>query len=88
MPERRILLVEDDPDLAPLLEHILVDAGYSVHAGRTLRQARSLLNKQVYSLVITDLLLPDGDGLALADYAAELGKQRARGLVPARPVDQ
>jgi DNA-binding response OmpR family regulator len=28
MPERRILLVEDDPDLAPLLEHVLVDEGY------------------------------------------------------------
>jgi DNA-binding response OmpR family regulator len=25
MPERRILLVEDDPNLAPLLEHILVE---------------------------------------------------------------
>jgi len=77
MPERRILLVEDDPDVARLLEHVLVDEGYAVDVAWTDRQARSKLDEQTYSLVITDLRLPDGDGLALADHAAGLGTKTA-----------
>jgi DNA-binding response OmpR family regulator len=77
MPERRILLVEDDPDLAPILEHVLIDEGYTVDVAGTLRQARLRLDEPAYSLVIADLRLPDGNGLALADYAAELGIKTA-----------
>jgi len=77
MPERRILLVEDDRDVAHLLEHVLVDEGYSVDVAGTVRQARSKLDEQTCSLVITDLQLPDGDGLALADHAAEMGVKTA-----------
>jgi DNA-binding response OmpR family regulator len=73
MPERRILLVEDDPDLAPILEHVLVDEGYSVDLAGTVQQARSLLREETYALLITDLRLPDGSGLALADHVADLG---------------
>ena len=77
MPERRILLVEDDLDVARLLEHVLIDEGYSVDAAGTVEQARSRLDGQTYSLMIADLRLPDGDGLALADYAAGLGIKTA-----------
>src|ERR1700687_5719363 len=59
MPERRILLVEDDPDVAPILEHVLIDEGYSVHVARTLKEARSHLDERAYSLVVADLRLRD-----------------------------
>jgi two-component system response regulator PilR (NtrC family) len=77
MPERRILLVEDDPDVAALLEHVLIDEGYPVDVARTLEQARSCLDERTYALLITDLRMPDGDGMALADHAAELGIRTA-----------
>jgi CheY-like chemotaxis protein len=69
----RILLVEDDPDLAPVLEHMLLGAGYSVSMAHTVAAALDLLGAHSYALALTDLRLPDGTGLAIADRAKELG---------------
>ena len=77
MPERRILLVEDDRDLAPILEHVLLSEGYAVDVARNMAQAQAHLDQQLYTLVIADLRLPDGDGLEIADHAAETGLKTA-----------
>ncbi len=70
----RILLVEDDPDVRPLLEHIIGSAaGLHVTAVESVARAVELLAAQPYDLVLTDVNLPDGSGLAVADKAAELG---------------
>src|SRR2546423_15359003 len=50
----RILLVEDDPDLLFLLEHILRVEGHSINAVRTVSDALSLLECGFYDLAITD----------------------------------
>jgi CheY-like chemotaxis protein len=68
-----ILLVEDDPDLAPVLEHMLLTGGYHVHMAHTVATALDLLESRSYALALTDLRLPDGTGLAIADRAKELG---------------
>jgi DNA-binding response OmpR family regulator len=69
----RILLVEDDPDVRPLLEHILVSSGFAVTAVESVSGAISLISSQPYDLVVTDVNLPDGSGLGVADRAAEAG---------------
>jgi DNA-binding response OmpR family regulator len=70
----RILLVEDDPDVRPLIEHILVaDGGYLVTAVESAADARRLLGSQAFDLVITDVNLPDGSGLTVADAALRAG---------------
>jgi DNA-binding NtrC family response regulator len=69
----RILLVEDDVDVRPLLEHILLDADFEVTAVETQTNALALLEKQPFDLVVTDVNLPDGSGLKIADKAKELG---------------
>jgi two-component system, NtrC family, response regulator PilR len=69
----RILLVEDDPDVQPLLEHILVTEGYHVTAAASVTVALSLLGAQPFDLVICDVNLPDGNGLTVADQAAAAG---------------
>ena len=69
----RILLVEDDVDVRPLLEHILLDAEFAVTAVETQANALALLDKQPFDLVVTDVNLPDGSGLKVADRAKELG---------------
>jgi DNA-binding response OmpR family regulator len=69
----RILLVEDDPDVRPLLEHILLSGGFAVTAVESVSGAISLISSQPYDLVITDVNLPDGSGLGVADRAAEAG---------------
>lgn len=62
---RRILIVEDDKDIAHLVELHLKDAGYEVsvaHHGKAgLDQALS----KPYNLIILDLMLPGVDGLEI-----------------------
>ena len=78
MPGQRILLVEDDPDVARILEHVLFDEGYDVDVAKTIKDAQSSLDgHHPYALVISDLRLPDGDGLSIAERAAELGVKTA-----------
>jgi DNA-binding NtrC family response regulator len=70
----RILLVEDDIDVRPLLEHILLtEAHYEVTAVGNLSNALTLLDRQPFDLVITDVNLPDGSGLNVADVAKQKG---------------
>jgi len=77
MPGLPILLVEDDHDGARILEHVLVDGGYTVEAVGTAAEAYQRLNRGIYALVIADLRLPDGDGAQVADDAAERGIKTA-----------
>jgi DNA-binding response OmpR family regulator len=69
----RILLVEDDPDVRPLLEHILLEHRYQVTTAETVLTATALLNSQPFDLVICDVNLPDGSGLTVADRAKAAG---------------
>lgn len=70
---KRILLVEDDVDVAPFLEHVLLSAGFKVHLAGTVAEAHQLLDSRSYALVLTDLMLPDGNGISIADVAKERG---------------
>ena len=69
----RILLVEDDPDVRLLMEHILLDAGYEVDVAGSMTGGGELLGSRSYDLVIADGRLPDGNGMAVADKAREGG---------------
>lgn len=75
MPEKRVLLVDDERDILDLLIELLSRDGYSVDAATTVAQAMALLDKGSYAMVISDWRLPDGDGLFVADVAATLGAQ-------------
>jgi CheY-like chemotaxis protein len=78
MPQKRILLVEDEPAVRDVLAHVLWTEGYHVDAAATFPEAITLLDTVVYDLVIADWRLPEGNGLLLADIAAELGAKRWR----------
>ena len=69
----RILLVEDDLDVRPLLEHILLDNGYQVTAAERVASAVALLGTQAFDLAICDVNLPDGSGLVVSDRAVAAG---------------
>jgi len=69
----RILLVEDDPDVHLMVEHVLIEDGYEVDATRTVASASGLLNARTYDLVLADGRLPDGTGMMLADEARTKG---------------
>lgn len=60
----RILLVDDNQDLLESLTLLLRDEGHRVHAAGTLEAARRYLLDGAADLMLLDVRLPDGDGLA------------------------
>ena len=69
----RILVVEDDPDLRPLLEHVLIDALHEVDVAESVARGLALLEAGHYDLLIADGRLPDGTGMHVAAQAEQDG---------------
>jgi len=62
-----LLLVDDDADTRELVGMYLGRHGIQVHAVGTLNAAKQALSLTPYSVLMTDLRLPDGDGRALLE---------------------
>ncbi len=60
-----LLLVEDDQALANLISEELEAEGFQLAVAETLAEAHAWLEQQQPALIITDLRLPDGHGMAL-----------------------
>jgi two-component system response regulator AtoC len=69
----RILLVDDDEHLLSLLGHMLLTNGYHVATADSVATGLSILRSQSFDLLITDVNLPDGIGLTIADEALAAG---------------
>jgi DNA-binding NtrC family response regulator len=67
----RILIVDDDPGFRNLLETILVGEGYGVDSAGSVAEALRAGGRRKYDLVVTDLKLPDGDGLEVLRWWIE-----------------
>jgi DNA-binding response OmpR family regulator len=61
----RVLLVEDDKDLADLLQVRLAHEGFDVVHAAGVAEARERLRDSPPSVMVVDVVLGDGDGLAL-----------------------
>lgn len=67
----KILVVEDDENNRNLLAMLLADYGFCVVTANSGNDARQFLNGQDVELVVTDQLMPDGDGWSvLKDWSA------------------
>lgn len=73
-----ILLAEDDRHIRETTSDLLTLAGFRVRAAATGWQASAILECEHVDLVITDLLMPEGDGLWLLDRIR--GDELLRGL--------
>lgn len=62
---KKILLVEDDYDIATLLRLNLQDEGYQIVHEADGAKSLALLEKQVWDAVLLDLMLPNVDGLEI-----------------------
>ena len=60
-----ILLAEDNPVSRKVLKDLLLKAGYEVAAVENGRKALELLNKKIFPIVLTDLMMPVMDGFEL-----------------------
>lgn len=84
----KVLYVEDDPDHAELMVAILAGV-VETHSVGTLAEARAALRRQTYRVVLTDIGLPDGNGLELVQELQAMGPDGPRVIVfSARTVDK
>ena len=75
-----ILLVEDEEDLASIVQYHLTKEGYTVVHASTGVEALQALNSQSISLVLLDLMLPDMSGVDICR------KIRSNGVLQNLPV--
>jgi DNA-binding response OmpR family regulator len=61
----RVLVVEDNPDLASAIRRGLSENGYSVDVAHRGYEAEELVGSEPYDLVVLDVMLPDRDGVEL-----------------------
>jgi two-component system cell cycle response regulator CpdR len=72
LPAKRILLAEDDDSMRSFLERALAKAGYEVIAFANGMEAFERLREEPFSLLLTDIVMPQMDGIELARRASEL----------------
>ena len=61
----RVLVVDDEEDIRELLDLTLARMGLSADCAGSVLEAKQLLEKERYSLCLTDMRLPDGEGLEI-----------------------
>lgn len=65
----RILLIEDEREMARLIASLVSHAGFIVDKASTLADALAALRVHAYDLLLLDRRLPDGDGISLLSHA-------------------
>jgi two-component system OmpR family response regulator len=80
----RVLLLEDDARLGPLLTRGLRAEGHAVDCVTTTEEARWLAGENGYDVLVLDIVLPDGDGLSLTSALRAAGNWTPTLLLTAR----
>jgi two-component system, NtrC family, response regulator PilR len=62
------LILDDESDILELISLTLLRMGIDSHCCKTIAEAREALEKKSFDFCLTDLRLPDGDGLSLVEY--------------------
>mgnify|MGYP001018257822 CR=1 FL=1 len=68
MNTQSVLVVDDEPDIRELLEITLMRMGLDVECAEDYTSATRLLQARSFDFCLTDMKLPDGDGIALVEY--------------------
>lgn len=71
-PVIRILLAEDDEAMRTYLERALANAGYEVTAVDCGTKAAPLLEQEHFDLLLSDIVMPEMDGIELAQRCTEV----------------
>jgi len=71
----RILIVDDDPYFLRVLSRILTGENFQVKTAEGAGQATQVLKENAFDVVISDLRLPDGDGLSILQEVRKAGRE-------------
>lgn len=65
---KKALIIDDEPDLCELAEITLSRMGLETRSAHDIATAKALLDTESFDLCLTDMNLPDGDGIELVTY--------------------
>jgi two-component system response regulator PilR (NtrC family) len=68
MTSQTVLIVDDEPDIRELLDITLSRMGLKTQSAATLAQARDMVARIKPALCLTDMRLPDGNGISLVEH--------------------
>ena len=68
MARQSVLIVDDEPDIRELLDITLSRMGLETHCAANLAEARALVADVNPDLCLTDMRLPDGNGISLVEH--------------------
>jgi two-component system response regulator PilR (NtrC family) len=68
-----VLVIDDEPDLLELLELTLSRMGLDTERASTVAEAIALLDRESFDLCLTDMRLPDGEGLRVVEHINQHG---------------
>ena len=65
---KRILIIDDETDICDLIAITLTRMGLDCDTSKSVSEAKQRLTQQPYALCLTDMRLPDGNGLDIIDF--------------------
>lgn len=68
MPTQSVLIVDDEPDIRELLDITLSRMGLQTHSAANLGEAMTMVAELKPDLCLTDMRLPDGNGISLVEH--------------------
>lgn len=68
MNKHQVLVIDDEPDILELFSITLKHMGLSCETASSFKEGMEHIKKNNYALVLTDMRLPDGDGVDLVKY--------------------
>lgn len=71
MTTKQVLIIDDEPDIRELLELTLGRMNLETRAAANLSEGRHLLSEYAFDLCLTDMRLPDGNGLEMVRHIQE-----------------
>lgn len=71
------LIIDDDPDMLEIVTAIIEDQGFAIEQVASVAEAHNYLKNPKYDLLVTDLHLPDGDGLEIIEQARKVNAKMA-----------
>jgi DNA-binding response OmpR family regulator len=83
--DRKILIIDDEPDMRSLLKRALMSRNYFVEEAENLQQGMEIYLRMAPDIIMLDVNLPDGNGV---DYVARFKNGKTTVLLMSADNDQ
>lgn len=71
MTAKQVLIIDDEPDICELIEITLARMGLNSRSAMKVADALKLIDAEHFDLCLTDMRLPDGDGIEMVKYVQQ-----------------